>query len=61
MKEFSLVLIILSSATIVVSQILSLIGNNVLGQRIFGVAIILLGIGLIMLGAYTLQYKNKQS
>lgn len=61
MKKFSLVLIILSSATIVVSQILSLIGNNVLGQRIFGVAFILLGIGLIMLGAYTLQHKNKQS
>ena len=61
LKKISLVLIVISSMTIVISQILLLVGNSVIGQRIFGVALIFFGIGNIMLGLYALKLENKKS
>lgn len=53
-KKFSLILIIVSSMTVVVSQIITLTGNNILGSKMLGGALIAFGVGTIVYSVYTL-------
>ena len=59
LKKFSLVLIIVSSMTVVVSQIISLTGNSGLGSKMLGGALIAFGSGSIIYSVDMLKNGNK--
>ncbi len=61
LRKFSLVLIIVSSMAVIISQIISLTGNSALGSKVLGVALIIFGIGTVIFSANTLKNGNKKA
>ena len=61
LKKISLILIIVSSMTVVVSQIISLTGNSILGSKMLGGALIAFGIGTIVYSVYSLKSGSNKS
>lgn len=61
MKKFSLILIVLSSAGIVVGQVIDLVGNDLWGTKMLGISFISLGFASILLGIHILKRGIKKS
>ncbi len=61
MKKPSILLIIISSAGIVIGETLSLVNSTFAAQKIVGVSFIGLGAGAIMLGMHMLKNKSNDN
>lgn len=60
MKKSSLIIIIISSLGIIISQVISLVNANIFSQRLLAVSLIGLGVGAILFGIYLIKNPNQK-
>jgi predicted phage tail protein len=61
MKKISFIIIILSSICIVISQLIVLINNSIVGEKMFAISFIGIGIGSIILGVNQLLNRKEKA